>query len=80
MRVSKLFEENRFKVRNAEGQIEFHRIDQGGNYFINGKCVNPSRSDLVLYTDNVWRHPEITDVHYQNMEGKTVEPIVLNKA
>ena len=23
-------------------QGDFHRIDKGGNHFINGKCVNPT--------------------------------------
>lgn len=33
--------EDHFKVKNEEGELDFHRIDRAGNHFINGRCANP---------------------------------------
>ena len=62
-------EEKRFRVANGD----LHRIDMGGNHFINGKCVNPLRSDLMLCDDDVWRHAEIGDTY---PIGETIYPTV----
>ena len=78
MRAQVFETEQRWKARVIKtGEIEYHLIDRAGNYFIDGQCVNPLRSDLVLYTDDVWRHPDILDVHAMNMNGRTKEPLVL---
>ena len=61
------------KVRNeVTGDIEYHRRDRAGNYFINGKCVNPQRSALVLYTDGVWRHPAVGEFFEQHMINRKI--------
>ena len=52
-------EEKRFRLANGD----LHRIDQGGNHFINGQCVNPLRADLKLCDDDVWRHAEVGDTY-----------------
>lgn len=57
-RLMTLVKEERFKIKTDNG-FENHRIDQGGNHFIDGKCVNPQRSELREMSDGVWRHPQI---------------------
>lgn len=54
--------ERRFRTVGEDG-YDYHLIDQGGNHFINGVCVNPDRSELILHPDGVWRHMEVGDTY-----------------
>ena len=67
-RVTKLVPEQRFKVLTESG-FENHRIDQGGNHFIDGKCVNPSGQEYILHSDGIHRDAEVGDTY----PGKNVK-------
>lgn len=41
--------QDRFKtvsVKDGKTHFDLHIIDQAGNHFINGKCVNPKVNDI----------------------------------
>lgn len=70
----KLVKEQRFKVLTEEG-FENHRIDQGGNHFINGKCVNPHGQEYILHPDGVYRDAEVGDT-YPGKEVKRYPSVI----
>jgi hypothetical protein len=46
------------KELREDGGYNNHRIDISGNTFINGKCVNPKRSDMIE-VDGIFREMTI---------------------
>lgn len=46
--VTEFYEQLSCKELREDGSYNNHRIDISGNTFINGKCVNPKRSDMIV--------------------------------
>ena len=63
--------EQRFKLNG-----ENHRIDQGGNHFINGICVNPVKGEYAVEEDGVYRQRKVGST-YPIGQNVTSELVVL---
>lgn len=42
-----------------EIRFKNYLVDQGGNIFKNGKCINPKRTDYAVHEDGVYRSKPI---------------------
>lgn len=55
--------ELRCKELTPSGKYLNHHIDISGNAFVNGKCVNPKTTDMVIGEDGVYRSAEIGEFY-----------------
>ncbi len=62
-------ETKRFKIVNkVTGEVENHRIDDGGNHFIGKRCVNPASQDYIVGDNGIMRDGEIGDTYPDESE------------
>lgn len=75
--VTNFGSELRCKELSSDGKFLNHRIDISGNAFVNGKCVNPKRTDMVVGEDGIFRSAQIGE--FYTPIKNALPPVIISK-